>query len=56
MVFGALESANPRTAALENQKREPLTPWTGSNRVWLLSDAGQNPAAGWQGFDLHWIV
>lgn len=31
--------------------REALTPNTGSNWMWLLIDADQNPATGWEGYD-----
>ena len=31
--------------------REALTPSTGSNWMWLLLDADQNPATGWEGYD-----
>src|SRR5437879_3644527 len=29
----------------------PVSPWNGSNWMWLLIDADQNPSTGWQGFD-----
>ena len=29
----------------------PITPWTGSNWMWLLIDMDQNAATGWEGFD-----
>lgn len=31
--------------------REPLTPRTGSNWMWLLIDADSNPKTGWEGYD-----
>ena len=31
--------------------REALTPNTGSNWMWLLIDADQDPATGWEGYD-----
>ena len=31
--------------------REPLTPHTDPNWMWLLIDADRNPATGWRGFD-----
>ena len=31
--------------------REPLSPCTGSNWMWLLIDLDQNAATGWEGFD-----
>ncbi len=31
--------------------REPITPATGTNWMWLLLDADQNPATGWEGYD-----
>lgn len=31
--------------------REPLTPSTGTNWMWLLVDTDQNPATGWEGYD-----
>ncbi len=31
--------------------REPLTPCTDPNWMWLLIDADQNPATGWHGYD-----
>ena len=33
------------------QARAPLTPPTDPNWMWLLIDADQNPATGWEGFD-----
>ena len=31
--------------------REAITPSSGTNWMWLLIDADQNPATGWEGFD-----
>jgi hypothetical protein len=31
--------------------REPLTPMTDSNWMWLLIDSDQNPKTGWAGYD-----
>jgi hypothetical protein len=33
------------------QTREPITPSTGPNWMWLLIDADQNSATGWEGYD-----
>jgi hypothetical protein len=33
------------------QTREPITPHTEPNWMWLLIDADQNPATGWEGYD-----
>ena len=33
------------------RSREPLSPCTGSNWMWLLIDLDQNAATGWEGFD-----
>ena len=31
--------------------REPLTPPSGTNWMWLLLDTDQNPSTGWEGYD-----
>lgn len=33
------------------QTRQPLTPRTGTNWMWLLIDADRNARTGWQGYD-----
>ena len=33
------------------QTREPLSPRTDTNWMWLLIDADQNPKTGWEGYD-----
>ncbi|NJR42110.1 MAG: hypothetical protein HC767_05100, partial [Akkermansiaceae bacterium] len=39
------------TIAFYAQTRQPLTPHTDPQWMWLLIDADKNPATGWEGYD-----
>jgi hypothetical protein len=50
-IIAAKVARDAKSVCFYAQTRQPLTPRTGTNWMWLLIDADQNAKTGWEGYD-----